>query len=196
MNRNRIVWMALSISAFLMAGCGIHYSVKGRVVDASTKQPVEGAVVAVKWIRYKLSPPGLPSNKERYGTSETVTDEVGRFNIPKYTIGEHVMGVYKKGYVCWSSETIFNPVGKTREEMFVKRRGHKVKSAMVIELHPITANELSVEHASFTENVSTYLGSSPLFDKAIKDLDKVNMERAQEQRKGMLRQKKMRERNK
>ena len=196
MNRKRIAWIILLVSAFLITGCGAHYNVNGRVVDATTQQPVEGAVVAIKWIRYKLSPPGLQSNKERYGTSESVTDETGTFSIPKYTIGEHVMGVYKKGYVCWDSEAIFNPEGKTREEMFVKRRHHKVKSGMVIELHPITVDEYSFEHASFTMRVRNGIDGSPIFSKAISDLRKVYRIQMQKSREEMIKRKKLRERDK
>jgi hypothetical protein len=110
--RSISVLSALAIS-ILLNGCGMHYMVKGQVIDAVTKQPVEGAVVAIKWERYQFTPAGLPPNRARYGTSEAVTDAQGLFSVPKYPIGDHFMGIYKEGYICWSSEKIYNPEGKT-----------------------------------------------------------------------------------
>ena len=65
------------LAALTMTGCGMHHLVDGKVINATTRQPVEGAVVAVNWVRYKPTPPGLPTNKERYGTIEAVTDRQG-----------------------------------------------------------------------------------------------------------------------
>ena len=184
MNRKQIVLLSLLVGTFLMTGCGMHYNIKGRVIDAATEQPVEGAVVAIYWIRYL---PGLPRDYVDYGTSEFLTDENGSFDVPKYVFGEHSMGVYKKGYVCWSSETIFNPEGKTREEMYTKRPQHRVASGMVIELEPIVVNELSYKHASFAMNVRSDVDGSPIFSKAISDLRKVNSVQMQKSREEMIR---------
>lgn len=142
--------------AFLMTGCGMHYTVKGQVVDAATRQPVEGAVGAVKWVRYKWTPSGLPLDKEEYGTSEFVTDAKGKFSVLKYPFVSHFMGVYKEGYVCWSSEKIYNPEGKTYEEKYVWHKGHQVEDGMVIELVPIRGENFPVlEHAKFVSGVRT-----------------------------------------
>ena len=192
MSLKQLTWMVLLTAAFLITGCGMHYTVDGRVIDAATQRPVEGAVVAIEWIRYKvLSPPGLPRDWEDYGTTEQLTDKEGHFSIPKYPFGEYEMGVYKSEYVCWSSDTVFNPEGEFWEEMFRKRPQPKLTSGMVVELQPVTVNEYSDEHASFAVNVSTGLGSSPLFDNAIGRLRTVESERGRKEREEMLKQKKL-----
>jgi hypothetical protein len=163
-----LIWMA----AVTMTGCGMHHMVDGQVLDAVTRQPVQGAVVAVKWVRYKPTPPGLPTNKERYGTSESVTDLQGQFTIPKYSFGSHFMGVYKQGYVCWSSETIYNPDGKTYEQKYVYRKSHQVKDGMIIELVPISEGDFPVlEHANFVSNVRRPLGGRKFSDATKKEDD-------------------------
>ena len=140
--------IVILIMAPFFVSCGMHYNMKGKVIDARTGAPVEGAVVAINWIRYKLAPPGLPTPKARYGTTEDLTDAQGGFTIPKYPIGTHFMGVYKKGYICWSSDTIFNPKGKDWKEMFVHHE-YNVKSGMVVKLEPKTGDFPEVKHASF-----------------------------------------------
>ena len=149
----------------LFASCGMHYNIKGKVIDAKTGEPVEGAVVAINWIRYKLGPPGLPTPKERYGTTEDLTDAQGVFTIPKYPIGTHFMGVYKSGYICWSSETIFNPQGKDGNEMFI-RRYQKVNNGMVVRLEPKPICFPEEKHAQFVyTDIDTQLSApKPLFD--------------------------------
>ena len=172
----------------LFASCGMHHNIKGKVIDAQTGEPVEGAVVAIKWIRYKIGPPGYPTPKERYGTTENVTDTQGSYTIPYYPIGTHFMGVYKSGYVCWSSDTIFNPDGKNEDEMFV-RRWEEVDSGMVVKLEPKTADFPKLKHASFVvQDVGIKLSSSPtpLFNKAIKEERKLDRENLKHRTKGKI----------
>ncbi|BBO71744.1 hypothetical protein DSCA_56740 [Desulfosarcina alkanivorans] len=165
--------LTLMLMVPLFASCGVHYNIKGSVVDARTGEPVEGAVVAIKWIRYKLAPPGYPTPKERYGTTEDVTDAEGSFTIPKYTVGTHFMGVYKTGYVCWSSDTIFNPNGKNEDEMFI-HRWENVKNGMMVELEPKAEAFPWIKHASFSLSVGTKLSSpKPKFNEAVLEEHKI-----------------------
>ncbi|BBO71748.1 hypothetical protein DSCA_56780 [Desulfosarcina alkanivorans] len=158
--------LTLMVMVPLFASCGMHYNIKGSVVDARTGEPVEGAVVAINWIRYKLAPPGYPTPKERYGTTEDVTDSQGIFTIPYYPIGTHFMGIYKKGYVCWSSDTVFNPQGKDEDEMFV-RRWKKLKNGMMVELEPKSNDFPELKHASFVQTVGIKVKwPTPMFHEA------------------------------
>lgn len=157
-NNLRLAIMLILVAP-LFASCGMHHNIKGQVINAQTGEPLEGAVVAINWIRYNIAPPGYPTPKERYGTTEDITDSQGKFTIPKYTIGTHFMGIYKPGYVCWSSDTIFNPDGRNEEEMFV-RRWVKAKNGMVVELEPKNENFPEVEHASFTLDVEGRVSTS------------------------------------
>jgi hypothetical protein len=154
--------------------CGMKVMTSGRVVDAGTGLPVEGAAVAIKWVHYKWGPPGLPTPKKRLGTTETLTDAQGGFTIPRYIWRSHYMGVYKEGYICWTSETRFNPYGSTYEEMFERRFWHRVNDGMIIQLEPMpkdTSFELRRRHACFTGSVGTRLESSNIFSKATRHED-------------------------
>ena len=71
------------------------------------------------------------------------------------------MGVYKPGYICWSSETIYNPKGKTYKEKYVYRNPHQVEDGMIIELVPIMGMDFPVlEHARFVNRVTSRVDSS------------------------------------
>jgi hypothetical protein len=168
-----LVMTVLLIAPWFIS-CGVHYSIDGQVVEAKTGKPVQGAVVAVNWQRTKLGVPGLPVPYENYGTFESVTDANGSFTVPKYLIGHHFMGVYKTGYICWSSETIFKPEGKDWKEMFARRHGNKVKNGMLVKLEAKSGLFPDVKHASFTLDVSRRVpGTSSLFFCAVKEEFKI-----------------------
>jgi hypothetical protein len=166
-----------ALVCLLSTGCGMKMMVKGRVVDAVTGQPVEGAVVAIKWVHEKIDVPGLPTPKELLGTTEIVTDAQGDFTIPRY-IGfrrRHYMGIYKKGYICWNSEDIFNPYGKTYDEMYPKRI-FSVQNDMVIQLQPMPddiPSEQRKQHGCFTGSVRSQLNAIGIFYKAVKHEDEL-----------------------
>jgi hypothetical protein len=153
----------------LLASCGMHYNINGKVIDAKTEDPIEGAVVAIKWIRYKLAPPGYPTPKERYGTTEYITDSKGNFIIPKYPFGTSFMGVYKKGYICWSSDTNFNPNGRNEDEMFEHKRIN-IEDGMRILIKEKHIPFPYIKHAGFVQMVNTKLSwPIPIFSKFTED---------------------------
>ncbi len=79
----------------------------GRVIDAETKEPIEGAVVVVE---YEKETVGVP---EHYSSvievKETLTDKNGEFHIPSYTTiiqplsieGWATFIIYKPGYASF-----------------------------------------------------------------------------------------------
>ncbi len=69
---------AILISAF--GGC-VKLPMTGKVLDAGTGQPEEGAVVHAVWTISKGCLPAL-SYKEHYKTSEAVTNKNGSFFLP------------------------------------------------------------------------------------------------------------------
>ena len=80
----------------------------GRVVDAETGEPIEGAVIMAEWTTTE----GLPglTHTESYKVVEVVTGKNGWTWIsgaykPSAQLGSLV--VYKKGYVAWSKDSIF-----------------------------------------------------------------------------------------
>ncbi len=71
----------------LGAGCGIfkpYPSYYGRVIDAETKEPLEGAAVLAVYYTQKPSPGGPVSFYRE--AQETVTDKNGEFKIPSITL--------------------------------------------------------------------------------------------------------------
>jgi hypothetical protein len=52
----------------------------GKVIDAETKEPIEGVVVLGVWYTAQFSPAGATHNF--YDAMETVTDKNGEFSIP------------------------------------------------------------------------------------------------------------------
>jgi hypothetical protein len=60
---------------------------RGRVIDADTKSPIAGAVVAAYWVRERIYP--LHSSRERYAVREVTTDDVGQFVLDASDIEEN-----------------------------------------------------------------------------------------------------------
>ncbi|MBI9090256.1 MAG: hypothetical protein JEZ12_13650 [Desulfobacterium sp.] len=161
--------------------------VKGIVIDAKTKMPLSGAAVGIQWTHYKIGPPGLPTPKDIIDTAQRLTDSRGSFEVPKYYgLGRsYDMGIYKEGYICWSSYEIFNPEGETYEAMYKERAKYPLNDGMIIELQPIEGPIPLFEHANFIGVVGTRvtLGSKfGPFDQAIQP-EKERFRRMQRQRK-------------
>ena len=57
---------------------------RGRVIDAETKQPIEGAVVVVLYEKWEFGGPGGGSARP-FDAKETMTDKNGEFYFPSYT---------------------------------------------------------------------------------------------------------------
>lgn len=137
----------------LTTGCGIHYNVKGRVVDAVSGDPIEGASVAIRWTDVEFGQRFAPYSSGVYliEKAKDTSDADGYFTIPKYPNKMFDMGVYKKGFVCWSSDTDF--LAKK-----LKKPIEAVKNGMVVKLEPFTADIIRERHASFTVSVSFAAG--------------------------------------
>jgi hypothetical protein len=65
--------LSLSITSFTAA------IFKGKVIDADTKQPIEGAVVVASWLEERAAPTG--STSRLYDVKETLTDPNGKWSI-------------------------------------------------------------------------------------------------------------------
>jgi len=105
-----------------------------------------------------------------------LSDDEGFFQIPKYLyllLGEYDMGVYKKGYVCWYSRTVFLPYNKPEyEDRYRERKWFRPRNGMVIRLEPFTEIYSRDRHADFAVSVRNYCraryGSDGLFFQAIR----------------------------
>lgn len=102
---------------------------KGKVIDADSKEPIEGAVILVEWTMDK----GLPglSHSESYKVVEVVTDKEGKFEVSGVLnplVDQPHITIYKKGFVAWNNEYIFPDYTKRDDfkwtENSVFRLGH------------------------------------------------------------------------
>ena len=90
---------------FTITGC--YLPINGKVIDAVTQQPIEGAVVLVEWTKTH----GIGDHwTESYKVVEVVSDKEGKVTIAGcYSpfVDPPDVTVYKKGYVAWNSAAIF-----------------------------------------------------------------------------------------
>ncbi|MBI4837630.1 MAG: hypothetical protein HY806_00445 [Nitrospirae bacterium] len=124
-----IVLMTATICAGFVRG-----PFSGKVIDAETKEPIEGAVVLVKWNKRVIT--GSPGGPATYiqEIKETLTNKEGEFYIEEYKgftinplakIKNPEFLIYKPGY-CVLPKTFFMPTCKEMKpkknyyEAFVK----------------------------------------------------------------------------
>lgn len=152
-----------------LPGCSPKCVIKGRVVDAETQQPIEGAAVAIKWLG-DGSEQG-PSKISTYDATQAISDKAGVFRIPEHPEKLYILGVYKNGYICWSNRDIFVESKDTHDtETYNKRYGYQLKDGIEIELTPFKSGMSKDLHAGFTVMVageSTDTPNGP-FNQAIK----------------------------
>lgn len=94
---------------------------RGRVIDAETKQPIEGAVVVVLYYKRPLvGGPGGP-NAYVFEAKETLTDRKGEFYFPAYSsllAFTEDAGVkfifFKPGYMSITDKAIDTGIAETR----------------------------------------------------------------------------------
>jgi hypothetical protein len=155
---NSLVCIILFLAMPTLA-CG-RSIIGGQVVDAETGKPIEGAAVYINWTKSGAGPPGL-AGTVTVEVAETLTDAEGFFKVPKYSIlfKDYSMAVYRKGYVCWSSEKIF-PTWEDRKDF-------KLKNGMVIKLEYFKEGYSREDHGRFTVFMSISRHAPGLFDDAI-----------------------------
>lgn len=162
---------------------------KGKVIDAETKEPIEGAVVVVIYKTHTIigSPAGGDSSIIK--VKETLTDKSGEFNFPSYTTvtnpnaSEYYADfiIYKPGYagdanypkyqinppsfVDW--EKFFSEEYGTKKEIY-KRSRSAIVTYGVVELPRVKTKK---ERLRAKPSRPTDVGSKelPLLYKAIND---------------------------
>jgi hypothetical protein len=144
-----------------LISCSPKRVVRGRVVDAATQQPIRGAAVAIRW--YTDYPDKQSAETATVDAVQAISDAKGVFKLPEYPEKQYILGVYKNGYICWSSKDIFavDPrqagAGKYR-----KRKHHHIQEGMQIELEPLRRSHLKEMHAGFTVMVASESTDSDL----------------------------------
>ena len=156
--------MMFLLLVLFTSGCGIRYMVSGKVVDAETGKPIQGATVAIKWYDFEMMALLVPysSGYSEIEAVSSVTDADGIFKIPKRTFKKYYLGVHKKGYVCWNSEDIFHPEFSGKPDKADKvtetRIGSWVIPGMVIRLEPLKEGYSAEEYAEYVNSVGIRAG--------------------------------------
>lgn len=137
--RHIILFLVMTLMA---TAC--YAEVSGKVIDAETGEPVEGAVVFVEWTITK----GLPgvSYHETYKIIEEITRKEGKILIPAIlnpAVGDPQILIYKPGYVGWRNDFIF-PNWKRRTDF-------KYQTGMVMKMEKFKDEFSHKEHLEFIE---------------------------------------------
>ena len=142
----------LVVFIFLIS-CSPKCVVRGRVVDAETRQPIKGAAVAIRW--YTASSAPQSAELETLDAVQALSDDKGFFLIPEYSDKKYILGVYKTGYICWSSRDIFfiDP-NSFNTEKYRHRKNYRLKDGMQIDLRQLKNMHVKNLHASFTVMVA------------------------------------------
>jgi hypothetical protein len=133
--------------------CSPKGMIKVQVMDAETHRPIKGAAVAIRWLEDSIG--GPTAQPKTLDAVQALSDEQGIFQIPEYPEKNYILGVYKRGYICWSSRVIFlmNP-DKFGTEKYQRRKRYQIKDGMQIELKPLEKEDSKLLHAGFTVMVT------------------------------------------
>ncbi len=123
MDKNKIIIRYGILAVLLISilgGCSM-LPMTGKVLDAETGQPVEGAVVHAEWTVTKGCVPSLTFT-EFYKASEAITNKSGSFFLPgalnPLTDLRPKVVIYKKGYIAWREYATFPDYNHERAKNF------------------------------------------------------------------------------
>jgi hypothetical protein len=107
--KNLKKWLCVMVCIYL-SGCASNLRIdgpyEGKVIDAETKQPIEGAVVHGSWSKLHATVGGAVG--EYYDSYEMLTDRNGEFKIPGKgllilsRIDGMTLTIFKAGYKQWT----------------------------------------------------------------------------------------------
>ena len=155
--------------SLLMAAYAPKCMINGRVVDAETQYPIKGAAVAIRW--YEDHQSNSAAETHTIEVNQDLSDGDGQFKLSQHPDKNYVMGVYKEGYICWSSRSSFSKGSKAAA---APQNGTHSQDEMVVELERLKGGHSEEQHASFTVLVAeevTASKKSPFYE-AIKPLFK------------------------
>lgn len=106
--------LAFALTTFAGVGLSSAGPLRGRVLDAKTRQPVSGVVVTFVWVRHVWLPDGTQSEEQFHKAFETTTDAQGRWMLPNAAdqlanpdveLESPALVFFKPGYVHWGDKT-------------------------------------------------------------------------------------------
>ena len=157
MNVKAILSALLStlIILMLLTACTPKSMINGRVVDAETENPIKGAAIAVRW--YEDTPGSNTAMPRTIEVNQDFTDGDGNFKIPEHQDKNFVMGVYKEGYICWSSRSSFS--NNVNMEA-VTKSDTRAENGMVVRLERLKNGHSHDQHASYAVLVAEEVTTS------------------------------------
>ncbi len=145
-------------------GCYAKGPWQGKVIDAETKQPIEGAVVVAVWIRETGTPAGTDTGF--VDAVETTTDKNGEFEISskhflsiigiRYIKGPFLT-IYKPGYGSFSA---YFPQGIVIELPKLKTKEERERAAIDAE-GSVAPPKKTPELMKLINSELKYLGNEP-----------------------------------
>ncbi len=166
--RTTVLSTFIFLSLF-MAACAPKCMINGRVVDAETQYPIEGAAVAIRWYEDHHSNGAAASRTIE--VNQDLSNDDGHFKLARHPDKNYVMGIYKEGYICWSSRSSFS---KGSKPAVGTHNSTHDQNDLVVELERLEGGHSEDQHASFTVLVAeevTVSKQSPFYE-AIKPLFK------------------------
>lgn len=105
-HRMKNILLSVCLTCLLLStatGCYAKGPWKGKVIDAETKQPIEGAAVVAVWYKNLRGPAGTETRF--LDARETMTDKEGRFEIPSFW----ALDIFFVREITGPTFTIFKP---------------------------------------------------------------------------------------
>lgn len=166
---NATLFSTFVFFGLILVACTPKCIINGRVVDAETQNPIKGAAVAIRW--YENHDSNGSVKTRTIDVNQDLSDAEGEFKFPHHQDKNYVMGVYKEGYICWSSHSSFANGAKSAA---VPKTDTQVENNMVVQLERLRGDHSEDQHASFTVLVAEEVTASKQspFYKAIKPLFK------------------------
>jgi len=152
--------LLIAVALVALAGSGCASTIHARVLDAETRQPIQGAVVLGVWTTVE----GLFGlyNHKLVGVGEAETDAEGRFTLERLRSsgldGEgdgQAVTIYKFGYVAWSNLFLFPDSAQ--------RRNQRVPSEILLDRLPAGATHQ--RHLQFIDGAQGWTVSEDLMPK-------------------------------
>jgi hypothetical protein len=144
--KKQIIMLVIS-TVLIIGGCS--GPLTGVIIDAETKQPIEGALIHAQWNAVKGF--GL-THTETYGIQEVKSNREGKFRIPGVIllapdINPPLVIIYKRGYVAWDPEAVF----RFPTEDIQRRDDFKWAKDVVIEMEKFKIEYSHAMHLSFID---------------------------------------------
>lgn len=156
----------------------------GKVVDAGTGEPIEGAVVCMQWSGGGFF--GIVSSK-CVALYETKTDKKGRYSVPSLRVsiwswfgggaGDEDVMIYKDGYSAYEvSSSDLKPVGRSFASDSENQPYHKKQN--IVKLYVFKESDSHTEHLRWIHTFGIYGWPQQLLEKELqKEMERASQER-------------------